>query len=250
VHACDRIHAVTLIVENAVVDYGDEAGIRDVSFTLPGGTVAGLVGPNGSGKTTLLRFVAGIPHPGAQTVSGSVLLQNPATHADQEVVFVSDSSHTFAELSPEENLLLLGLAMGLDRPEALRRASASLRLVGADRYPSTSVVSLSLGMRRRLDIALAVHRRASVYIFDEPFNGLDVDGMEAFRAIVAAVSGTGRIVLIASHAVATLAPMCDLVLALDSGRVERTISAGPDGIAVDDIPCQARESRAVLLPWP
>ncbi|WFE54446.1 ABC transporter ATP-binding protein [Micromonospora sp. WMMD1155] len=176
--------------------FGNLVVLDDVSFTLPAGRIAVVLGPNGSGKTTLLRCVVGADRPDA----GEVLVQGRrADETDPQVralvAAALDDIDFFPDLSVVEHLQLVAYAHGGDS-EPVEEVLAELGLEPArDQLP----VTLSSGQRRRLALASCFVRPRRVLILDEPEQRLDVRGRQWLTERLLREREAGTAVLLASH---------------------------------------------------
>ncbi|MEU8330411.1 ABC transporter ATP-binding protein [Micromonospora sp. NPDC048839] len=177
-------------------NFGDLVVLDDVSFTLPAGRIAVVLGPNGSGKTTLLRCVVGADRPDA----GEVLVQGRrADETDPQVralvAAALDDIDFFPDLSVAEHLELVAYAHG-SNAEPVEEVLAELGLEPArDQLP----VTLSSGQRRRLALASCFVRPRRVLILDEPEQRLDVRGRQWLADRLLRERAAGTAVLLASH---------------------------------------------------
>ncbi|MEU5935148.1 ABC transporter ATP-binding protein [Micromonospora sp. H61] len=177
-------------------NFGNLVVLDEVSFTLPAGRIAVVLGPNGSGKTTLLRCVVGADRPDA----GEVLVQGRrADETDPQVralvAAALDDIDFFPDLSVVEHLELVAYAHGGDA-EPVEEVLAELGLEPArDQLP----VTLSSGQRRRLALASCFVRPRRVLILDEPEQRLDVRGRQWLADRLLRERAAGTAVLLASH---------------------------------------------------
>ena len=185
--------------------------LGDVTFTVPAGTVLGVVGPNGAGKTTLLRCVIGTERPDA----GEIRFEDrPMDETDPWVRSVTaaalDDIEFFPDLSAGEHLELLAVAHGTD-PGNAARVLAELGLEPArDQLPAT----LSSGQRRRLALASCFVRPRRLLVLDEPEQRLDVGGREWLAERLRRERAEGVAVLLASHDQSLIDAVADARLVL------------------------------------
>ncbi len=186
---------MSLVVTDLRKRYGAVVVLRGVSFECNRGDVCALTGENGSGKSTILSILAGlIPADGggAELEGASLTERNSAGR--RQLGFVPEKANPPAHMSGEQ---LLGLVTSLKSSE--RPSEERLIELGIDQLLRRPIGGLSLGQRRRLCIAVALIGEPSLLILDEPTNGLDRDGAEALRDIIAAASSRDVAVLVATH---------------------------------------------------
>ena len=166
---------MSLVVENLTIDHGAIRAIDNVSFTVPTGQLAAVIGANGAGKTTLLRTLSGLKDSksGSATWNGkSILGVRPEDLARSGIMHVSDGKSVIAELSVKENLALAGLW----RKDKKDVAAVTSEVV--DLFPvlgqrmSQASGSLSGGERQMLAIGRALIARPKLLLLDEPSLGL------------------------------------------------------------------------------
>lgn len=202
-----QIHHVTKV-------YGKQTVLRDVSARLNPGKIYGLVGINGSGKTTLMRCICGFTRP----TSGSVIVNGK--EIGKEVDFpdntgiIIESPGFLPHYSGIQNLMLLAHISRKADQRQVERAMRMVRLEPDDKKP---VGQYSLGMRQRLGIAQAVMEDPSILILDEPFNGLDREGVQEIHALLEQLKAKGKLILLASHSEHDISRACDVVFEIKDG---------------------------------
>ncbi|MFI9531559.1 ABC transporter ATP-binding protein [Micromonospora rosaria] len=176
--------------------FGNLVVLDDVSFTVPAGRIAVVVGPNGSGKTTLLRCVVGADRPD----DGEVLVDGRRAYETDAWVrsFVAaalDDIDFFPDLSVVEHLELLAYAHG----GPVEPVAEVLTELGLDRARDQLPATLSSGQRRRLALASCFVRPRRLLVLDEPEQRLDVRGRAWLADRLRDERATGTAVLMASH---------------------------------------------------
>lgn len=204
-----------IVVRNLIKQFGARLALDDVSFSVEPGRVTAFLGPNGSGKTTTMRILLGLE----TATSGEALvdgyryprLTDPMFH----VGALLDARNAHPGRSAFDHLRALALTHGLTTD----RVHEVLDDVGLGDVAATRVGAFSLGMRQRLGIAGAMLGNPGTFIFDEPVNGLDPDGVRWFRELVRGFAAEGRTVFLSSHLISEVALTADHVIVLGRGRV-------------------------------
>ncbi|WP_448222037.1 ABC transporter ATP-binding protein [Gordonia iterans] len=185
-------------VRDLRVDLGGRTVLHDVDLTVSGGEVVYLLGRNGAGKSTLLRSICGMvtPRSGSVFIGGTPVrsLGSPARRLGMHLgIETVHPGHT-----ARRHLRWVAAAAGLPRS----RVDDVLDITGVAAYGDRRIGGYSLGMRQRLGIATALLPDAHALVFDEPLNGLDVEGIVWFRLLLTELASRGRGVVVATHLLA------------------------------------------------
>ena len=166
---------MSLVVENLTIDHGAIRAISNVSFTVPQGQLAAIIGANGAGKTTLLRTLSGLKESksGSATWNGKSILGKRAEDlARSGIMHVSDGKSVIAELTVKENLALAGL-WRKDKKDVAKATDEVVELFPIlGQRMSQAGGSLSGGERQMLAIGRALVARPKLLLLDEPSLGL------------------------------------------------------------------------------
>lgn len=196
--------------------FGQEEVLKGVSREFAAGQIHGIVGNNGSGKTVLMKCVCGFLHP----TGGKVLVHGKEvgreTDFPQNLGIIIETPGFLPNLTGFKNLKLLASLQKKITEEGIRNA---ILRVGLDPALKKPVSKYSLGMRQRLGIAQAIMEDPSLLILDEPFNGLDKNGVAQMRELIKELRGEGKTILLASHNQTDIDELCDTVCEMDGGRM-------------------------------
>ncbi|WP_176737410.1 ATP-binding cassette domain-containing protein [Micromonospora citrea] len=195
--------------------YGDRTAVDDLTLTVRPGHVTGFLGPNGAGKSTTLRMILGLTTPtsGSATVDGVRFADRPRGlhHAGA----LLDAGDVHAGRTAAAHLSALARSNGIARA----RVDAVLREVGLAGAAARRIGGFSLGMRQRLGIAVALLGDPPVLLFDEPFNGLDPEGVRWVRNLFRRLADEGRTVFVSSHLMSEMEHCVDRLVVLGRGRL-------------------------------
>src|SRR5580693_2198812 len=195
--------------------FGRTLALDGMTFTVSPGQVTGFIGPNGAGKSTTMRVILGLdaPDAGHSLIGGRpyASLQRPLTH----VGALLDAAALQPSRTGRNHLLWLAYSQGL----GARRVDDVIALAGLQTAARRKAGGYSLGMRQRLGIAAALLGDPPALMFDEPFNGMDPEGIIWMRGFLAALAGQGRAVLISSHLMSELQDTADHLVVVGRGRV-------------------------------
>lgn len=219
----------SLEVEHVSVGYaGGTLALKDASFRLGPGTIAGLVGVNGAGKSTLFKAIMGFVTPSAGTVRIAGLTAREAQRRGL-VAYVPQSEEvdwSFPVLV--EDVVTMGRygRMGFLRipsREDRAKVDAALERVGMAAFRKRQIGELSGGQRKRVFLARALAQEGLVMLLDEPFTGVDVATEQAIVTLLRELRDDGHLMLVSTHNLGSVPEFCDEVV-----LVRRTIvAAGP-----------------------
>ena len=201
--------------------YGAVEAVADVSFSVAEGEVLCLLGPNGAGKSTTVRMLATLSS--ADGGSASVAGFDVRTRARQvraAIGYVAQQAGTDGYLTGRENLLVQAAAQRLRRPEARRRATELLEMVGLAVAGDRLVHTYSGGMRRRLEIAMGMVHDPRVLFLDEPTTGLDPEARRSLWVELAGLAERNTLsILLTTHYLEEADRLADRIVIISHGRV-------------------------------
>jgi ABC-2 type transport system ATP-binding protein len=195
--------------------FGPTVALDGMSFTVAPGRVTGFVGPNGAGKTTTMRVLLGLDaaDAGHALIGGRPYrsLRRPLC----QVGSLLDAAALQPSRSGRNHLLWLAHSQGL----GARRVDAVLAQAGLQPVARRRAGGFSLGMRQRLGIAAALLGDPPALLLDEPFNGMDPEGIVWVRGFLRSLAAQGRAVLVSSHLMSELEDTADHLVVVGRGRV-------------------------------
>jgi ABC-2 type transport system ATP-binding protein len=195
--------------------FGSTVALDGMSFAVTPGQITGFIGPNGAGKTTTMRVVLGLdaPDAGSALVGGRPYrtLRRPLSHLGS----LLDASALQPSRTGRNHLLWLAHSQGL----GAQRVDEVLTRVGLTQAARRKAGGYSLGMRQRLGIAAALLGDPPALMLDEPFNGLDPEGIVWMRGFLRSLAAQGRAVLVSSHLMSELQDMAGHLVIVGRGRV-------------------------------
>jgi ABC-2 type transport system ATP-binding protein len=211
-----------LVTMNATIEidglrkrFGPVQALDGMTFTVQPSHVTGFVGPNGAGKSTTIRVVLGLdaPDAGTATIGGRPYhtLQNPLGHVGS----LLDAGALQPSRSARNHLLWLAHSQGLNAG----RVDEVIAAAGLGSAARRKAGGYSLGMRQRLGIAAALLGDPAVLIFDEPFNGMDPEGIVWMKGFLRSLAAQGRAVLVSSHLMGELEDTADHLVVVGRGKV-------------------------------
>ncbi len=194
--------------------FGEITAVKDLDIEICRGQVYGFLGPNGSGKTTTIAMMLGLIHP----TSGKVNLfgRDLSPESLRRVGTVMDNGGFYPGFSGRDNLLIFG---SLHKAADKTRVDEALEMVGLAARAKSKFHTYSMGMKQRLGIALAMLDDPDLFIFDEPTNGMDPEGIAEIRALIVKLAAQGKTVFLASHLLAEVEQVCTHLAILKKGVV-------------------------------
>jgi ABC-2 type transport system ATP-binding protein len=195
--------------------FGPTLALDGMSFTVEPGQVTGFVGPNGAGKSTTMRVILGLDAP----EQGQALVNGQSYASLRRPMRVIGSLLDASALQPSRNarnhLLWLARSQGLKA----KRVDEVITQAGLDGVARRRAGGYSLGMRQRLGIAAAMLGNPPAIMLDEPFNGMDPEGIVWMRGFLRALAAEGRAVLVSSHLMSELQDTADHLVVAGRGKV-------------------------------
>jgi ABC-2 type transport system ATP-binding protein len=195
--------------------YGAAQSLDGMTFSVRPGQVTGFVGPNGAGKSTTMRIILGLDAADAGTalIDGQPYrsLRHPLCH----VGALLDAAALQPGRSARNHLLWLACSQGL----TAQRVDEVVDQAGLGSVIRRKAGGYSLGMRQRLGIAAALLGDPPALMLDEPFNGMDPEGISWLRGFLRALAAQGRAVLVSSHLMSELEDTADHLVVAGRGRV-------------------------------
>jgi len=195
--------------------FGPVRALDGMSFAVTPGQVTGFIGPNGAGKSTTMRVILGLDAPdrGTALVGGRpyASLQRPLTQLGS----LLDAAALQPSRTARNHLLWLAHSQGL----GARRVDEVIGQAGLSLAARRRAGGYSLGMRQRLGIAAAMLGDPPAVMFDEPFNGMDPEGIIWMRGLLRSLAGQGRAVLVSSHLMSEMEDTADHLVIAGRGKV-------------------------------
>lgn len=223
-------------VTDLTVAYQDKPVLWDIDLDVPPGVLLSIVGPNGAGKTTLIKAILGLVRPAA----GNVLIYDKPYDSQRRIVgYVPQRGSVDWDFPTNVlDVVMMGRygALGwVRRPGKKERelAMQALEKVGMEAYTTRQISQLSGGQQQRVFLARALVQDATVYLMDEPFQGVDATTERAIVALLQELRAKGKTVVVVHHDLQTVTDYFDWVMLLNirriaSGPVDETFT--PDNL--------------------
>ncbi|MBC2727435.1 ABC transporter ATP-binding protein [Desulfosporosinus sp.] len=198
--------------------YGNKNVLRDISLTIPKGEFTAVLGPNGAGKSTLLKILALMSKPDSGEVKiGKQSFVNLKGELKRKIGILSHSSFLYPELTAYENLQFYGRLYDVRHLE--EQIISVIKKVGLLLALNEPVYTFSRGMLQRLSIARALIHSPEVIFLDEPFTGLDQQGISLLQDVLKDLKSSQKTILIVTHSFEQGMEDVDRILIINKGQI-------------------------------
>jgi ABC-2 type transport system ATP-binding protein len=199
--------------------YGAQVALDGLSLEVRRGEIFGLLGPNGAGKTTTVGLAIGLlaPDEGTVTIAGLGSPSEPAVRA--RIGLAPQALALYDGLSGEENVAFFGSVYGLAGARLAERVKAALAFVGLLDRARDRVGTYSGGMKRRLNLAVALVHDPELILLDEPTVGVDPQSRNLIFDNVRRLREAGKTIVYTTHYMEEAERLCDRVGIVDNGRL-------------------------------
>ncbi len=205
-------------VDKVVKSYSKRLVLSDVDLSIGKGCIYGLIGPSGAGKTTLVKIIVGMEaaDKGSVHVSGKRV---PSLELLQNIGYMAQSDALYAELTGEENLKFFASLFRLNRVEQKERIAYVADLVKLTQELKKKAAAYSVGMKRRLSLAIALIQDPGILILDEPTVGIDPElRVSVWNELHRLKREEGKTIIVTTH-IMDEAGKCDLLAMVREGRI-------------------------------
>lgn len=203
-------------INNLTIKLKQQTILDNISLTITNGKCTGFVGVNGSGKTVILKSICGfLPiSQGEITIDGSPII--PGKKFIKNAGILIEQPSMIPYLSGYENLKFLAKLTQNDSQAHLENI---LKKVGLFENRKKKYKHYSLGMKQRLRIAQTLIEENQIYILDEPFNGLDKQGIQEMISLFQKLKQQGKTILLTSHDERQINQLCDIIYEVEGGSI-------------------------------
>ena len=211
---------VAIEARDLTMRFGDFTAVDRVNFRIHRGEIFGFLGSNGCGKTTTMKMLTGLlpPSEGEAWLFGQKVDARDIT-TRRRVGYMSQAFSLYSELSVEQNLVLHARLFSVPESAIPSRVSELLTRFGLDGVPDAMPDKLSLGMRQRLSLAVALVHAPELLILDEPTSGVDPVARDAFWQFLVDLSRTDKVTIFISTHFMNEAERCDRISLMNDGQV-------------------------------
>ncbi|MDZ7757120.1 ABC transporter ATP-binding protein [Rhodohalobacter sp.] len=212
--------SVTISVQNVSKSFGETKAVDNVSFEAEKGRIFGLLGPNGAGKTTTIRMINYI----TLQDNGKIFINDlPVSPKTQKMIgYMPEERGLYKKMKVGEQLMYLAQLKGMNKADAREKITYWLKRFNAYDWHSKVVGELSKGMSQKIQFISTIVHNPEIYIFDEPFSGLDPINSELLKEIIIELKEKGNTILFSTHRMEQVEQMCDDICLFNNGKVVLT----------------------------
>jgi ABC-2 type transport system ATP-binding protein len=208
---------MSIEVKNLYKYYGEQAAVRDVSFSVKKGEIVAFLGPNGAGKSTTMKIMTGF----MPASEGEVFICGKKVDIDkldtrQIIGYLPENNPLYTDMYVREYLEFVGRIYKIKNLKA--RVSEMISAVGLDVEQHKKIGALSKGYRQRVGLAQAIIHDPEVLILDEPTTGLDPNQLVEIRELIRSI-GKEKTVILSTHIMQEVEAICDRVIIISKGQI-------------------------------
>ena len=208
---------MSIEVKNLFNYYGEQAAVRDVSFSVNKGEIVAFLGPNGAGKSTTMKIMTGyIPASSGEVYIGGIKVDIDELKTRQIIGYLPENNPLYVDMYVREYLEFVGRIYKVKNLKA--RVAEMVHAVGLDVEQNKKIGALSKGYRQRVGLAQAIIHDPEVLILDEPTTGLDPNQLVEIRELIRQI-GKQKTVLLSTHIMQEVEAICDRVIILSKGQI-------------------------------
>lgn len=233
-----------VVADNLHKSFNEHKAVNGVSFSIEHGEVFGLLGPNGAGKTTTIRILSTILEPdrGDVTIGGNSI-RHQADQVRRLIGVCPQELALYPDLSALENLVFFGRMVGLDGKQAKAQAMFNLEKMGLADRAKGRVDRFSGGMKRRVNLAIALMGDPQLLFLDEPTVGIDPQSRNMIYETIEGLRDGGMTILYTTHYMQEADRLCHrvaimdggLIVALDTPHGLKSVIGDPDKVTLEDV---------------
>ena len=233
-----------LVAQELHKSFNEHKAVDGISFSISKGEIFGLLGPNGAGKTTTIRMLSTVLEPDQGDITiGGYSVRHDADAVRSLIGVCPQEIALYEELSSYDNLVFFGRMAGLNGKEAGEQAMSHLELVGLTERAKGRIDKFSGGMKRRVNLAVALMGHPQLLFLDEPTVGIDPQSRNNIYETIEGLRKNGMTILYTTHYMEEADRLCNRVAIVDGGRIIaldaprelRSQIGPPDQVTLEDV---------------
>jgi len=208
---------MSIEVKNLFKYYGNQAAVKDVSFSVKSGEIVGFLGPNGAGKSTTMKVITGYINASSGDVSVCGKKVTVDTLDTRKLIgYLPENNPLYLDMYVKEYLTFVGKIYHV--PNLKARVAEMIQKVGLELEQKKKIGQLSKGYRQRVGLAQAIIHDPEVLILDEPTSGLDPNQLADIRNLIKSI-GKEKTVMLSTHIMQEVEAICDRVVIINRGEI-------------------------------
>ena len=208
--------SLVIDVQNVSKHFGKATAVNQVSFGVEKGQIFGLLGPNGAGKTTTIRMINHILN--QDTGHIAILGEAVSPKSQERIGYLPEERGLYKKMKVFDQLMYLAQLKGLSQTAAKTAIEFWLDRFEASSWKKKEVSELSKGMSQKIQFIATVAHDPEIYIFDEPFSGLDPINSEMLKEVILGEKKRGKTILFSTHRMEQVEQMCDDICLFNQGK--------------------------------
>jgi len=205
-----------ITLENITKVFGGTKAVDGVSFSVQPGKIYGILGPNGAGKTTTIRMINHIMIPDSGQIFVNNQVVSPLTQ--RMIGYMPEERGLYKKMKVGEQLLYLAQLKGMSAADAKKALNYWLERFEASNWLKKEIGELSKGMQQKIQFIATIVHNPDIYIFDEPFSGLDPINSELLKEVILELKTSGKTILFSTHRMEQVEQMCDDICLYNNGK--------------------------------
>jgi ABC-2 type transport system ATP-binding protein len=208
---------MSIEVKNLTKYYGEQAAVRDISFSVGKKEIVGFLGPNGAGKSTTMKTITGfIPVTSGEIKVCDMIVDVDSLNTRQLIGYLPENNPLYLDMYVKEYLEFVGKIYKVDHVKD--RVSDMIKSVGLEVEQAKKIGALSKGYRQRVGLAQAIIHDPQVLILDEPTSGLDPNQLVEIRELIRTI-GKQKTVMLSTHIMQEVEAICDRIVIINKGQI-------------------------------
>ena len=208
---------MSIEVTNLSKYYGEQAAVRDITFSVGKAEIVGFLGPNGAGKSTTMKIITGfIPSTSGEVKVCGLPVDVDSLDTRQLIGYLPEHNPLYLDMYVKEYLEFVAKIYKMS--DVRDRVSDMVKAIGLDVEQNKKIGALSKGYRQRVGLAQAIIHDPQVLILDEPTSGLDPNQLVEIRELIKKI-GKQKTVMLSTHIMQEVEAICDRVVIINKGQI-------------------------------
>ncbi|MFT5858608.1 MAG: ABC-2 type transport system ATP-binding protein [Flavobacteriaceae bacterium] len=208
---------MSIEVKNLIKFYGEQAAVKDVTFSVKKGEIVGFLGPNGAGKSTTMKIITGyIPSSSGDVSVCGMPVTVDSLNTRRKIGYLPENNPLYLDMYVKEYLSFVGKVYKVNNLKD--RVAEMINWVGLEVEQNKKIGALSKGYRQRVGLAQAIIHDPEVLILDEPTSGLDPNQLADIRNLIRTI-GKEKTVMLSTHIMQEVEAICDRIVIINRGEI-------------------------------